>query len=70
MEPGSPEPERGNQPEEPDHARRPKPGWAGSGGNGSTGAPASRKVIPAGSFPSNANRPHTAPERTCRELRT
>ena len=33
---------RCHQPEEPDHARRPKPGWAGSGGNGSTGAPASR----------------------------
>ena len=34
---------RCHQPEEPDHARRPKPGWAGSGGNGSTGAPASRQ---------------------------
>jgi hypothetical protein len=25
---GSPEPERGNQPEEPDHARKPTPEWA------------------------------------------
>ena len=33
---------RCHQPQKPDHAGRPKPGWAGSGGNGSTGAPASR----------------------------
>ena len=33
MEAGITGTERGHQPEEPDHARRPKPGWAGSGGS-------------------------------------
>ena len=32
-----------HQPQKPDHARRPKPEWAGSGGKGSKGAPASRQ---------------------------
>ena len=31
-------PQRGHQPEEPDHACRPKPGWAGSGGSVNRGA--------------------------------
>ena len=61
---GSLKADRSDQPEEPDHAHRPKPGWAGSGGIVNRGAgftpgptwlgyrsPATESAVPAGPGP-------------------
>ena len=69
---GSLKTDRSDQPEEPDHARRPKPGWAGSGGSVNRGAgfalgpswlghrsPATESAVPAG--PGTAHCPLSGP---------